>query len=73
MTANKHTGQTLNLIALFLAFMVSGCKTLPALVTLALVFATLGATPFLLHRLACHVKTRYFAVKPKTKHLIKSR
>jgi hypothetical protein len=72
MTANRHTGQILNLVALFLAFVVSGCKTLPALAQLILVFAVLGGTPFLLHRLACHAKSRYFAAKPKTKQLIKN-
>jgi len=51
---------------------VAGCKTLPAHAILILVFATLGATPFLLYWVETAVKVRYFAGL-KTKRSFKCR
>jgi len=61
----KHAWQIYRLAGLFMAFQVAGCKTLPAVAVLVLVFATLGATPFLLHFIETAVKVRYFAHKLK--------
>jgi len=51
---------------------VAGCKTLPSHAVLILVFATLGATPFLLYWVETAVKIRYFAGL-KTKRSFKCR
>ena len=63
----RNAWQIYRLAGLFMAFQVAGCKTLPAHAVLVLVFAVLGATPFLLHGIETAVKVRYFAAgKTKT-------
>jgi hypothetical protein len=68
----RNAWQVYRWAGLFLAFQVAGCKTLPSHAVLILVFATLGATPFLLYWVETAVKVRYFAAKPKIKQLIKN-
>jgi arginine exporter protein ArgO len=67
-----HTWQVYRWAGLFLAFQVAGCKTLPAPAVLILVFATLGAAPFLLYYAEVAMKNRYFAQDSKTKQTIKN-
>jgi hypothetical protein len=68
----RNAWQVYRWAGLFLAFQVAGCKTLPAVAVLVLVFATLGATPFLLYWVETALKNRYFAGL-KTKRSFKCR
>jgi len=68
----RNAWQIYRLAGLFMAFQVAGCKTLPAVAVLVLVFATLGATPFLLYLVETALKNRYFAGL-KTKRSFKCR